>query len=106
MNFTQTIAVRSDNPQALVDMLAEWDEQQAGADVMGYMGTHLLADRERPGHYLIVAEFGVVDPGVSAYDEAIRNNERPETMAWAEKLLSVIDGEPVYGQFDELYRTG
>jgi hypothetical protein len=56
VNFTQTIAVRSDNPQALVDMLAEWDEQQAAADVMGYMGTHLLADRDRPGHYLIVAE--------------------------------------------------
>jgi hypothetical protein len=106
VNFTQTIAVRSDNPQALVGMLAEWDEQQAAADVMGYMGTHLLADRDRPGHYLIVAEFGVVDPDVSAYDEAIRNNERPETQAWAEKLRAVIEGEPVYGQFDELYRTG
>jgi hypothetical protein len=106
MNFTQTIAVRSDDPAAIIDMIAEWDENQAGSDVMGYMGTHLLADRERPGYFLIVAEFGVVDPDVPAFDEAMRNNERPETKAWAEGLLAVIDGEPVYRHYDELYRTG
>jgi hypothetical protein len=106
VNFTQTIAVRSDDPQALVDMLAEWDANQAGADIMGYMGTHLLADRDRPGCYLIVAEFGVVDPDVPAFDEAMRNSERPETQAWATRLLAVIDGEPVYRHYDEIYRTG
>jgi hypothetical protein len=70
------------------------------------MGTHLLADREDPGRYLIVAEFGMVDPEVPAADEAKRNNERPVTQAWAEKLRSLIEGEPAYGHFDELYRTG
>lgn len=106
MNFTQTIAVRSDDPAALADMLAAWDENQASSDVTGYMGTHLLADRDRPGYFLIVAEFGVVDPDVPAFDEAMRNNERSETKAWAEQLLAVIDGEPEYRHYDELYRTG
>ena len=32
-------------------------------------------------------------------------NERPETKAWAKKLLEVIEGEPVYHHYDELYRT-
>ena len=53
---------------------------------MGYMGTRLLADRESPVEYLIIADFGVVDPDVSAADEAARNNERPETQAWAARL--------------------
>jgi hypothetical protein len=70
------------------------------------MGTHVLADRENPGHYLIIAEFAVVDPDVSAAEEAVRNDERPETQAWAKKLLEVIDGEPDYRHYDELYRTG
>jgi hypothetical protein len=105
-NYTQIISIRSDHPETLVEMLAEWDRQQATTDIMGFMGTHLLADRENPGLYLIVAEFGVVDPDVSAAEEAARNNERPETQAWAQKLLEVIDGEPVYRHYDELYRTG
>ena len=53
------------------------------ADIMGYMGIRILADRETPGEYVIVADFGVVDPDVSAADEAARNNERPETQEWA-----------------------
>ena len=42
---------------------------------MGYMGTRVLADRENAGQYVIVADFGVVDPDVSAADEADRNND-------------------------------
>ena len=105
-NFTQIISVRCDDPVALAKLMAEWDEVHAFTDIMGYMGTHLLADRENPGQYLIVAEFGVVDPDVPAADEAQRNNDRPETQAWAERLLALIDGEPVYHNYDELYRTG
>jgi hypothetical protein len=106
VNFTQTIEVRSSNPEALVELLAEWDRGQADSDIMGYMGTHLLADRSEPGRYLIVAEFGVVHPDVAAAEEAQRNNERPETQAWAERLRALIEGEPSCGHFDELYRTG
>jgi hypothetical protein len=105
MNFTQTISVRSDDPDALVQLLVDWDREQADADIMGYLGSHVLADRENPGHYLIIAEFAVVDLDVSAAEEAARNNERPETEAWAKKLLEVIEGEPVYRHYDELYRT-
>jgi len=106
VNFTQTIAVRCDKPEELVRSLVEWDCQQADADVMGYIGTHLLADRERPGEYLIVAEFAAVDPDVPAAEEAVRNNERPETQRWAQRLLELVEGEPAYKHYDELYRTG
>jgi hypothetical protein len=106
VNFSQIISVRSDHPDAIVQLLADWDRAQAETDVMGYIGTHVLADREDPGRYLIIAEFAAVEPGVSAAEEAARNNERPETQAWAEKFRQVIEGEPAYSHFDELYRTG
>ena len=104
-NFSQTIAVRCADPAVLIKMLAQWDVRQATADIMGYMGTRLLADRENPGHYVFVVDFGVIDPDVSAADEAARNNERPETQAFAARLREVVDGEPEYRHYDELYRT-
>lgn len=104
-NFTQTISIRCEDPAPLIALLEQWDIDQASADIMGYMGIRLLADREEPGRYLIVADFGVVDPDVSAADEAARNNERPETQATAAAMLSHCIGEPVYHDYDELYRT-
>jgi hypothetical protein len=104
-NFTQTIAIRCDDPAKIVELLEQWDLDQASTDIMGYMGVRLLADRDTPGQYLIVADFGVVDPDVSAADEAQRNNERPETQANAARILELCDGEPEYRHYDELYRT-
>jgi len=104
-NFSQTITIRCDDPAPILEMLAEWDLNQATSDIMGYMGTRVLADREKEGQYVIIADFGVVDPNVSAADEAARNNDRPETQLWAERLLEVIEGEPEYHHFDEIYRT-
>ena len=104
-NFSQTITVRCEDPASIVELLAEWDLNQATSDIMGYMGTRILADRENLGHYVIIADFGVVDPDVSAADEAARNNARPETQMWAARLLEMIDGEPEYHHFDEIYRT-
>lgn len=106
MNFTQIISVRSSNPEAIIELAAAWDANQADADVMGYVGSHVLADRDNPGQYLIVAEFAAVDTAVPAAEEAARNNERAETQLWLSKLLEVIDGEPGWGNYDELYRTG
>jgi hypothetical protein len=105
-NYTQTISIKSDKPDAVIALIEDWDRRQATADIMGYIGAHVLADRENPGEYLIVAEFGVVDPDVPAAEEAARNNERPETQEWARNLLEIIDGEPQYRQYDEIYRTG
>lgn len=105
VNFTQTIAVRSDNPDAIIQLLADWDRDQASSDIMGFAGSQLLADRENPGQYVLVARFAVVDPDVPAAEEAARNNERPETQEWARKFREFIDGEPVYHEYDEIYRT-
>ena len=106
MKFAQAIRVRCSQPEALVELLAEWDRGQAAADVMGYIGTRLLADRDEPGSYMILAEFAEVDGDVSSADEAERNNQREETEEWARKLRALVDEEPDWVHYDELYRTG
>jgi hypothetical protein len=105
LNFSQTITLYSDDPAPIVELLKDWDRNQAAADIMGYMGIRLLADREEPRRYVIIADFGVVDPDVPAADEAQRNNERPETQASAARMRELIDGEPEWHHYDELYRT-
>jgi hypothetical protein len=107
-NFTQTISVRCSDPEKvreLVKVLQQWDRDQANADIMGYMGLRMLADRERPDEYLIFADFGVVDPDVPAADEAARNNERPETQATAARMRALVDDEPVFRDYDWVYLT-
>jgi hypothetical protein len=106
MRFSQEMRVQCEHPEALIELLAEWDRGQASADVMGYIGTRLLADRDHPGNYVILAEFAEVDGDLSAADEAERNNRREETERWAAKLRALISGEPEWIHYDELYRTG
>jgi len=104
-NFTQVISVRCSDPDKLRELLQQWDRDQSQADIMGYMGLRLLADRDRPDEYLILADFGVVDPDVSASDEAARNNERPETQETAARLRALLDEDPEYRHYDWLYQT-
>ena len=108
VNFTQTIAFECDDPakvKTIVEMMHEWDRMQATSDIMGYMGSRMLCDRDMPGHYMIVAEFGVVDPDVSAAEEAARNNDRPETNSFADRMRKLVQNEPEWHHYDEIYRT-
>jgi hypothetical protein len=104
-NFSQMITVCCDDPSKIIELLEEWDINHATGDIMGYMGTRLLADRERLGYYVIIADFGVVDPNVSAAEEAARNNARPVTRAFAERMRAVLNADPEYHHYDEIYRT-
>lgn len=104
-NFVQTITFRSDQLDRILELGAQWDRQQAAGDIMGYVGMRVLADREDPGRYILVAEFGMVDPEVSAFEEAQRNNARPETQASAQLLMDLATSEIEWHHYDEVYRT-
>ena len=99
------IDVQCADPDKLIELVTQWDRDQATADIMGYMGMRVLADREHPGRYTIMADFGVVDPDVSAADEAARNNDRPETQALGAAMSAILDSPAEYRDFDEVYRT-
>lgn len=98
MRFTQTMAVRAADGAALKDLMSAWHEAEAGV-APGYLGNRLLADRDDPGRFLLVVDF-------SSAEEAALNNDRTETRKWAGRLLAIIDGEPEYGNFDEVHGVG
>src|SRR5215203_3161041 len=104
-NFSQTMRVHCPDPAKLITLVEEWDRVQSTSDITAYMGTRVLADRARLGYYLIIVDFGVIDPDVPAADEAARHNELPATKAMAAAAAALIDGEPEYDHFDEVYRT-
>jgi hypothetical protein len=104
-NFVQIITLRSEHLDEMLELVAEWDRNQAAGEIMGYAGLRVLADRDDPGRLFIIAEFAAVDPGVSAVEEAQRNNDRPETQASAARILALSTSEPEYHHFDEVYRT-
>jgi hypothetical protein len=105
LNFSQMITMHCPEPQKLIELITQWDVAQATSDIMGYMGTRILADRQNLGRYVLIADFGVIDPAVSAAAEAARNNERPETKAIAAAMARLVDGALEYHNYDEVYRT-
>src|SRR6476661_5912370 len=103
--FTQTMTFRSDHPETMIDLAREWDALQATKEITGFMESRILADRDDPGRYVMIVDFGVVDPDVPAAQEALLNNERPETQASAARFRAVAKGEPEWHHYDEIYRT-
>lgn len=106
MRYTQGIKVKCADAAELTKLLQSYDSYQATLDVMGFIGARLLADRDHPNEYLILADFAPVTGELTAAQEAERNNERNETEGWAARLRATIDGEPEWLHFDEIYRTG
>ena len=103
--FTQTITFHSDHPDELIAGAREWDALQASQEIMGFMEVRILADRDEPGRYVMISDFGVVDPDLTAAQEAFINNERPQTQEFAERMRALTTGEVEWHHYDELYRT-
>jgi hypothetical protein len=104
-NFTQTVTFRSDHPEELVALAQEWDAYQADQDIEGYIGVRLLVDRDDPGRYMMIADFGVIDPEVTAAQEAFIHNELSQTEAFASQFRAFTTGEEEWHQYDEMYST-
>ncbi len=104
--FTQGIRFKCSNPDALVEMMREYDAATASVDVMGFIGARVLADRDVAGQYMVVAEFAEVDGDLTAAEEAKRNEQRNEIEGWWPRFMALMDGEPEWSNYDELYRTG
>ena len=105
LNFSQMMTLQCPDLPKLIELIQEWDLSHATSDIMGYMGSRVLADRENAGRYVVIVDFGVVDPDVSAAEEAERSNERPETKALAAAVAGIIQGPPQYHNYDEVFRT-
>lgn len=98
MRFVQTIRVRADDPSALEELNARWHESEFGV-APGYLGSRILADRDRPGEYLIEVDF-------ESADEAALNNGRPATEQWGAKLAAETVGDAEFANYDEILNVG
>ena len=91
MKFTQHIIVYASDEGALSDLLQE----DAAQPPPGLLGLRLHRFRDKPGRYMIQADF-------DSWESADSSNQRPETQAWAERLVEVIDGDPKFEDLDVL----
>ena len=91
MGYTLTIEVTAAGDEELHDHVAAWHAEQLGI-APGYQGARILADTAQANRYVVEVDF-------ASQDEADRNNERPETAAWAAKLGELTSGEPAYRSF-------
>ena len=98
MSFTQTMIVQAGSADQLVEIAEGWHRDQAGV-APGYQGARILADKDRPGTYLLEVDF-------SSEEEAQQNNARSETESWARQLQEVVQGQPEYRNYEVAYTTG
>jgi quinol monooxygenase YgiN len=92
MKFTQHVVVTVPDPERITALVGEWENNEA-ADTPGFIGGRLLRFRDKPGRYVIQADF-------DSWEAAEANNEREETQRWAARLIEIIDGDPKYENLD------
>lgn len=59
----------------------------------GAISVTVTQDRDRPNHYITVAEF-------EDYDKAMENSNHPATQAFAEAMAKLVDGPPTFYNLD------
>jgi len=94
MKFSQHVVVWTEDPEALRALFEDWNTNDATA-APGFLGGRLLAFRDKPGRYVIQADF-------ESWALAQENSDRPETAKWAEQLNQIIADEPKYEDLDVL----
>ena len=95
MAFTQTIALRAKSADEIISLLDEWQREEADV-APGYQAGRLMADLDHPDRFIIEVDF-------SSKEEADRNNDRPETQRWAERMRSIAQGEPEYYNYEVVH---
>jgi hypothetical protein len=94
MAFVQIIEYRTAKPD---DVAALTDEFRKGREAAGDGASPTLAmtcaDRDDPGRYFAIVQFG-------SYEEAMENSNRADTNDYAAKMMELCDGPPKYYNLD------
>jgi hypothetical protein len=91
MKFMQVIEYRTSRFDEANKLMDAWLAQTEGKRTVaqGFTGR----DRDEPAKYVDVIVF-------PSYEEAMRNNDLPETQAMAAKMASLCDGEVTFHNLD------
>ncbi|MEH0845082.1 hypothetical protein V6U81_22100 [Micromonospora sp. CPCC 205711] len=90
MSFVQVIEYDTDRPDEVRALSEEWGQQQL-SNAPARMT--VAEDRERPGHFVMVAEF-------DSYEQAMAHSGQPETGTYAERMRRLAKGEPRFVNLD------
>ncbi len=91
MRFTQHIVFFADSDDDVLELATGGDE----AETSGLIGGRVLRFRDKPGRYVIQADF-------ESLEDAEASNDRPETQAWAERLRAIAQSEIKWENLDVL----
>ncbi|MGC5019917.1 hypothetical protein [Micromonospora sp. DT47] len=86
MPFVQVIEYESDQRDELRELSERWARERPDD---GPSRLVMAEDRDRPGHFVMVAEF-------DTYEQAMAHSGRPETGAYAERMRKLAKGAPRY----------
>jgi hypothetical protein len=93
MSFVQIVEFNTSNFDEIKALEDEWRKETAGSRP----GTRITTckDRDRDGHYFVIAEF-------PSYEEAMRNSDLPETDRTSRKMAELTDGPVGFTNLDVL----
>lgn len=75
-----------------VEALSKKMQEERGDALLASKAT-VTEDRDRPGHYFVIVEFG-------SYEEAMRNSDDPVTSRYSEQVGALLDGPPTFHNLD------
>jgi quinol monooxygenase YgiN len=90
MKFVQHIRFTTSKFDEMQKMMAE---DSTTENAPGNPTYWILKDRDKPNSYVVTVVF-------DSYDEAMKNNVRPETQEFAAKMGELTDGPTEYGNYD------
>jgi hypothetical protein len=91
MAFIQLIEITSSRVSEIEALTAQWRAQTEGQRTA--VRSTLTQDRDRPGTYLQIVEFG-------SYQDAVANSGLPATTAFAARLAALCDTPPLFRNLD------
>jgi len=87
MKFVQIIEAQTSKIDDMLKLDQDWEKATEGRRTAS--SVTVLRDRDRPNTYLWVIEF-------PSYEDAMKNNELPETQKIASDMQALADGPPAF----------
>ncbi len=91
MTFIQLVEGHTDRYDEMRALDQEWEEGTEGRRTA--RRAIMTRDRDNPRHFIVVAFF-------DSYESAMENSNMPETQAFAEKMMALVDGPPTFHNLD------
>ena len=94
--FVQIIEYRTSKPEEVAALNDEFRKtREAQGEGTAPALAMACADRDEPGRYFAIVQFG-------SYEEAMENSDRADTSEYAAKMMELCDGPAKYYNLDLL----